>query len=393
MTRILFESSQINTMRLKNRLVRSATYEGMATEEGRVTENLVKLYEQLSRGGVGLIIAGYAYVQKSGRCASRQTAICDDDCISGVKEIVDAAHQGGARIAMQIVHSGRQTAPALIGDATPVAPSVMAADPLFHTVPRAMTVDEIQETVDAFAAAAVRCKRAGFDAVQLHAAHGYLLAQFLSPYTNRRDDGWGGHIENRMRFPLLVLDKVREAVGPDYPVLIKISAEEGVDGGMTVDEACVVAKALKEHGVDAIEVSGGILVDTPFKVCRGDVPIDLFTQGLEPKTKAQAESTFYSIADTVSIKEAYWAANAEKIKAEVGELPVMLVGGMRYPQKMAALVNGGVADYISLSRPLIREPNLPLEIAEGRKSPVSCSFCNRCLAKLSSGQAVKCYNR
>ncbi len=393
MKNILFQPSTIGTMALKNRLVRSATFESMATEDGYVTDSLVELYRGLSKGGVGLIIAGYSYIQQNGRCAARQTGIYSDECVLGLKTLVETVHEYGTKIASQITHAGRQTLRALLNGAQPVAPSSFHADPLYHTVPRAMTVREIHETIDAFAEAAGRSKDAGFDAVQLHAAHGYLLAQFLSPYTNRRTDEWGGHLENRLRFVLSVLEKVRAAVGPDYPILMKISAEEAVEGGISLSEACHVANILTDHGIDAVEVSGGILVDTPFPICKGSVPIDLFTVGFDPETKSQAEAALCAVADATAMKEAYWASHARRIKSAVGKLPVILVGGMRYPHRMEALVNAGVADYLALSRPLVREPNLPLEMAEGRKSPVTCSFCNRCTVMVGAGKPLRCYNR
>ena len=393
MANSLFEPTMINNMSLNNRLVRSATYESMAAEDGSVTDRLIELYTTLAKGGVGLIITGYAYVQGNGHCMPFQTGVFSDDNIPGLRKLVDAVHAEGGKIALEIVHSGRQTTPALLGGQTPMAPSAMEADPFFHTEPRAMTTAEIRETIDAFAAAAVRCKKAGFDAVQLHGAHGYLIAQFLSPYTNRRTDEWGGSTENRMRFVKEAIKEVRAAVGPEYPVLIKMSVEEGVENGLTLDESCRIAKGLADAGVDAIEVSGGIVADTPFVMSRGDVPIDQLTGGLEGDAKAQTEQFFYSIADGVKMQEAYWLRHAEKIKEVVGNVPVMLVGGMKYPQTMETIVQEKKADFVSLARALVREPGLPNEMAKGRRSPVKCAYCNRCLAAIIAGQPLKCYNR
>ena len=390
---LLCTPTEINGMILKNRLVKSATYEAMATEDGSVTDKLIDFYTSLAKGGVGLIITGYAYVQENGHCMPFQTGVYRDENIPGLRKMVNAVHAEGGKIALQIAHSGRQTTSALVGGQTPMAPSAIEADPSFHTEPRAMTTGEIAETIDAFAAAAVRCKEAGFDAVQLHGAHGYLISQFLSPYTNRRTDEWGGNTENRMRFVKEVVKKVRGAVGSDYPVLIKISVEEGVENGLTLDESCIIAKGLAEDGVDAIEVSGGIVVDTAFVMSRGDVPIDQLTGGLEGDAKAQTEQAMYSIADSVKMEEAYWLGHSEKIKEVVGDLPVMLVGGMKYPQTMETIVQEKKADFISLARALVREPALPREMAEGRKSPVKCAYCNRCLAAIIVGQPLKCYNR
>ncbi len=390
---LLFTPMEINGMQLKNRLVKSATYEAMAAEDGTVSDQLIDMYTSLAKGGVGLIITGYAYIQENGHCMPLQTGVYSDDNIPGLRQLANAVHEQGGTIALQIAHSGRQTTPALLGGQTPMAPSAMEADPFFHTEPREMTTGEISEAIDAFGAAAVRCKKAGFDAVQLHGTHGYLIAQFLSPFTNRRTDEWGGNTENRMRFVKEIVKKVRASVGSDYPVLIKISVEEGVDNGMTVGEACIIAQGLAAAGVDAIELSGGIVADTPFVMSRGDVPIDQLTGGLEGDAKTQTEQVFYSIADSVKLEEAYWLRHAQKVKEVVTDVPIMLVGGMKYPQTMEAIVQENRADLISLARSLIREPALPNEMAEGRKSPVKCAYCNRCLGAIVGGKPLKCYNR
>jgi len=190
----------INKLQLKNRIVRSGTYEAMATDDGKVTEKLQKLYRSLAQGGAGLIIPGYAFVEKSGQCATRQIGIFSDDHISGLKKLVQTMREHGAKTVLQLAHAGRQTVPARIGGKTPMAPSSIEPDPFNNVQPREMTVAEIRQTINAFGDAATRAKKAGFDGVQIHAAHGYLVAQFLSPHTNRRTDEWGGNTENRMRF-------------------------------------------------------------------------------------------------------------------------------------------------------------------------------------------------
>jgi len=254
-----------------------------------------------------------------------------------------------------------------------------------------MTEEEIHETINAFGAAAIRSKEAGFDAVQLHAAHGYLLAQFLSPHTNRRTDEWGGNPENRMRFVIEVNNSVREAVGDDYPVLIKLSVEEGLENGITLDEAGNIAMRLSQVGIDAIEISGGTIVDTVFMMSRGDIPIDMITRNADPATKDQIEGFLYSIKDMVKYEEAYWLTHAEKIKEVIGDVPLILVGGMKYPQTMEKILAENKADLISLSRALIREPDFPKEMAEGRKDPAKCAFCNRCLMEIAD-KPLRCYN-
>jgi 2,4-dienoyl-CoA reductase-like NADH-dependent reductase (Old Yellow Enzyme family) len=162
---------------------------------------------------------------------------------------------------------------------------------------------------------------------------------------------------------------------------------------MKTDEACIVASALVSHGIDAIEVSGGIVVDTSFIMCRGDIPIDLLTEGMPSEKRAETATFLHSIANRVAMKEAYWYEPARRIKAAIGDTPLMLVGGMRYPQSMENIVNDGTADYVCLSRALVREPSLPNEMAEGRKSPVKCAYCNRCLGKIATAHPLRCYNR
>jgi 2,4-dienoyl-CoA reductase-like NADH-dependent reductase (Old Yellow Enzyme family) len=256
-----------------------------------------------------------------------------------------------------------------------------------------MDFEEIEETIDAFGTAAGRAKKAGFDAVQLHAAHGFLLCQFLSPHTNRRTDEWGGSLENRMRFVLKVYESVRDAVGPNYPVLVKLNVEEGLENGLHVEEASAIAKKLAEAGIDAVEISGGTIVDTVFMMARGDIPIDVLTRGKDDATKAQMADALYSIKDPVKFEEAYWLNHAETIKQAIGEVPLMLVGGMKYPQTMEKIVKEDKADFVSLCRALIREPDLPNQLAEGRKDPVKCSFCNRCSCEIVVwGRPLRCYN-
>ncbi|MFC1895161.1 NADH:flavin oxidoreductase [Thermodesulfobacteriota bacterium] len=306
-----------------------------------------------------------------------------------LRKLVDEVHSSNARIATQIAHAGRQTTNEVIGGEDPLAPSAIKSDP----PPREMTVEEIHRTIDAFGEAAKRTKEAGFDAVQLHAAHGYLLAQFLSPYTNRRTDEWGGNHENRMRFVIKVYERVRDFVGEDYPVLIKLSVDECLENGITLAEACETVKKLTKLGFDAIEVSGGINKETGLMVCRGDIPIDIMTRNINPERKEYIEEVLYSKRDRVRFEEAYWLSHAVRIKEVIGDVPLILVGGMKYPQTMEKILQDNNADLISLCRPLIREPELPLQMSQGRKSPVKCSFCNRCFEVVIMAKPLRCYNQ
>jgi 2,4-dienoyl-CoA reductase-like NADH-dependent reductase (Old Yellow Enzyme family) len=194
-----------------------------------------------------------------------------------------------------------------------------------------------------------------------------------------------------MRFVIEVNNSVRKAVGDDYPVLIKLSVEEGLENGIRLDEASNIAMRLSQVGIDAIEISGGTIVDTVFMMSRGDIPIDMITRGADPAAKEQMEGFLYSIKDMVKYEEAYWLKHAEKIKEVIVDVPLILVGGMKYPQTMAKILEENKADLISLCRSLIREPDFPNEMAEGRKDPSKCAFCNRCLMEIFS-KPLKCRN-
>jgi 2,4-dienoyl-CoA reductase-like NADH-dependent reductase (Old Yellow Enzyme family) len=346
---MLFEPFTFSGLTLRNRIVRSATYEKRADEDGFVTEPLLDLYRDLAAGGTGLIITGNALVHPMGRTITRMLCIHSDNYLRGLKELAAAVHELQGVIAIQIVHGGRQCFPLLLGGASPLAPSAVY-DPSTRVMPRAMTDEEIWEAVDSFADAARRARLAGFDAVQIHGAHGYLVSGFLSPHTNRRDDYWGGDEERRFHFAEEVYKAVRKEVGDDYPVLIKMNADDMIEGGLEVEEAVRAAKRLEELGIDAVEVSGG-MYESGSKTAQPNI------------LKEEQEAYF---------------RGAGKAFRETLRIPVILVGGMRSKETMEDVLAKGEADMISLSRPLIREPHLPDEFREG-KTKADCVSCNGCM--------------
>ena len=345
----LFERTTINGMNLRNRIVRSATWEGMCDPDGRPTAKLTEFYRQLALGGVGLIMTGYTFVRPEGKQLPGKMGIHTDEFCDDFKNMSSAVHEAGGTIAVQLVHAGGQTDSGTAGR-QPVAPSAVQVEQ-FPEVPAELTSTEIQEIIDAFGKGAGRAKEWGFDAVQLHGAHGYLINQFLSPLTNHRTDEYGGSIENRSRFLLEVYKKVRETVGNNYPVLIKLNASDNLEGGLTTQDAVYAAVKLSELGIDAIEVSGG----TP---ASGD------------KTPARTKINKPE-------KEAYHRDLAKQIKNAVS-CPVMVVGGMRSYEIAEKAVTKEGLDYISMARPLIREPNLPNRWRDGDRSPATCISCNGC---------------
>lgn len=345
----LFEKTIIKGMTLRNRLVRSATWEGLCGKDGRPSENLIRLYRRLAEGGVGLIVSGYAFVKPEGKGAPGKMGIHRDDFKADYEKMANAVHEAGGIIAVQIVHAGGQARSSVTGQ-QPVAPSAVQL-PQYPEMPVELSKEEIRNIVTAFANAARRVKEWGFDAVQLHGAHGFLINQFLSPLTNHRSDEYGGPVEKRSRFLLDVYQTVRETVGFDFPVLIKLNGSDNLDGGLEIDDAVYAARMLSKVGIDAIEVSAG--------------------------TPASGERTAARVKIDKPELEGYNLDLARKIKDAVS-CPVMVVGGFRSFEIAEKAVQEDGFDYIALSRPLIREPNLPNRWRNGDRSPALCISCNGC---------------
>lgn len=355
---IIFSPFDIGKMRIKNRVVRSATSERGANEDGTVTDNLIKMYEQLGAGGAGIVITGYSYVLKSGRCNLRQLGVHDDSVVDGLKKLTEAFHKAssGGKIVMQLVHGGRQVKPYAASEV--LAPSAV---PLGEVTPRPLEPDEIMTIVEAFGDAALRAKEAGFDGVQIHAAHGFLVSSFLSPYLNRRNDEWGGNPENRRKFFLEIIRKIRVKVGVDYPVLAKINGSDFVEDGLEIDEAVETAAQAEQEGLDAIEVSGGI-ADTPQE-------LGAIRPGIDSRDK-----------------EAYFETYARRVRGEVN-VPVITVGGIRSAQVARQILRHRSADAVSMSRPFIREPDLPKRWKRGQ-AKARCVSCQGCL--INTGEMIEC---
>ncbi len=360
---ILFEPFKIKNMSLRNRFVRSATYDGCA-ENGYVTENQINLYKTLAEGGVGLIITGVAYVHPNGQISKFQNSISNDDFIPGFKRLTSAVHDRGGRIAVQLFHAGREGRFPKYSNRIPIAPSFLEKDPYFEAQHRAMTESEIWEVVRAFGDGAKRAQVAGFDGVQVHGAHAYLLSQFLSPYTNHRRDPWGGSLENRLRIHCEIYRDIRQKVGEDYPVLIKVGVQDGFPGGLDFSEGKLAAKYFAEWGFDALEIS----------------------QGLRGKN---AEDTEFRTKINTLDREGYYRSWCAEIKKKV-EVPVMMVGGLRTFKLMEEIIRNKEADFISLSRPLIREPGIINDWKRGDHHRAKCASCNECFESLIKGKTLEC---
>ena len=360
-----WETTSLGGLRLKNRFVRSATWEGLAADDGSCTTELVNVIADLARGEIGLIISSHAYVSPAGQAGPRQIAICDDRFVDGIKKMVKAAHDPGSRIILQLAHAGIQATTSLTHREA-VGPSELKK--AVGKRGRAMTTEEIAQTVDAFANGARRAKEAGFDGVQIHAAHGYLLSQFLSPHFNQRTDEYGGSVQNRARIVLEILERVKALAGDDYPVLIKMNSEDFLDDGFTVAEMLEVAARLEAAGIDGIELSGGVIDPA----CHY-IPVREGT----PLTEEE---------------EAYYRQAARRYKERIG-VPLILVGGIRSYTVSQELIEDGCADYIALSRPLIREPNLVARWKYGDTGKSECGSCNACFGPIRRGDGFYCEQR
>ena len=356
----LFETTTLNGMTLKNRFVRSATAEGMATEDGAATPRLINLMVELVEGGVGLIITGHTYVTKRGQATPWQLGIYDDKLIPGLRKMTDAVHKRDGKIVAQLAHSGLRANPKLI-DGAPLAPTAMEG--LNEVIAQEMTSEDINATVEAFGNAAGRARKAGFDGVQIHAAHSYLLSQFLSPAFNLRKDAYGGTIENRARILVEVVEAIQERVGKDYPLLIKINSRDFLEGGLELEDSIRAGAMLKDVGLDAIEISGGTYASGEL------VPI---RKGIKKEKD-----------------EAYFKSEARAFKEQI-DLPIILVGGIRSFHIAEGIVNDHIADYISMCRPLIREPGLINRWRSGDLSRATCISDTKCLRPALTGKGVYC---
>ncbi|CAB1058067.1 hypothetical protein D1BOALGB6SA_2823 [Olavius sp. associated proteobacterium Delta 1] len=389
----LFYPMKIGNVEIPNRFVNSATHECMAKETGEISDDLIKRYERLARGGVGLIITGLMSVHPSGRAYKYQTAIHHDRMIPGLKRLVDAVHQAGGRIAFQLAHGGRQTTKAMIGQ-TPLAPSSRGRDPINFVKPKEMTQADIMEVVKAFGTASKRAVEAGADAIQLHGAHGYLISEFLSPFFNIRKDSWGGSDENRFRFLKEIYQEIKKVVPASFPVLIKLNTNDYTPKeGITPPLAAAYSGWMAELGINALEVSCGATNYSYMNMCRGDVPTAELVKGLSWWKKPIGHLMIGKLEGKYDLAEGYNLEAAKLIKPVIGDTPLMLVGGLRTVSHMEYVLENNYADFISMSRPFIREPFLVNKIKEGKLDKVSCVSCNRCLAAVPNEIPVYCYNK
>jgi 2,4-dienoyl-CoA reductase-like NADH-dependent reductase (Old Yellow Enzyme family)/thioredoxin reductase len=354
---ILFSPFNLKSLVLKNRLVMPPMGTSYATSFGEVTPRFISYHRERAAGGVGINLVEFAFVEAWGRLSSHMPAIYDDSHIPGLKSLVDAVHQAGGKIGIQIGHAGRRARSSINGGRRPWAPSPIPE--LGGEIPYEMKQSQIDYLQECFKKAAQRAKQAGFDAVELHTAHGYLIHQFLSPLSNNRSDRYGGSLGNRSRFALETLARIREGVGDEFPIFCRISGDEFVEGGSSLAEAKVFAKFLEKGGADVIDVSAGVL--------------------------ESAERTVPPMA----VEHGCNVGLTEEIKRHIN-LPVICVGRIKTLEEAELILQKKSADLIAMGRALIADPELPRKTrAGGDVRP--CIGCNQgCIDRLYNGLAITC---
>ncbi len=348
----LWDEMNIGRLRLRNRAIMPAMGTGYGSPSGTVTDRLIGYLERRAEGGAGLIITEVCAVHQNGKGFPSELGIYDDRFIPGLEKLTSAVKRKGAAVAAQLHHAGRETFAAVIGE-QPVAPSPLPSRAVGQ-LPRELSVAEIEELVGCFAAAARRAREAGFDAVEIHGAHGYLISQFMSPYSNQRDDSYGGDGVGRMRFAREVVREVRSEVGPGFPVIFRLSASELLKGGYDLDYILPLLPSLVEEGVDALHVSCGVYDSPGNPTCPG-----------------------FHHPQGINVER------AAAIKKNVG-VPVIVVGKLHDPRHAQKVLEEGKADLVAFGRQHLADPYFLSKAAEGRYGDIRfCLSCNQgCIERL-----------
>jgi 2,4-dienoyl-CoA reductase-like NADH-dependent reductase (Old Yellow Enzyme family)/thioredoxin reductase len=344
----LFSPITLGSMKLNNRFVIPPMATNLANEDGTVSQGLIDYWVARAKGGWGLLILEFTAIDPLGKVGPCHPCLWSDKFIDGLKKLTGAVHKYGAKMAVQLSHTGRQTTQAIIDipGVQPVSASPIPC-PLDGEIPRELSLEEIYALIERFGDASVWAREAGFDAIEIHGAHGYLLAQFMSEYSNKRTDEFGGSLENRLRFPIEAIQNVRRKIGPSFPLLFRMSGEERVPGGRTVNESRVVAHLIEEAGVDGIDVSVGV-----------------------------AGSAQYIIAST-AVPPGFLLSVSQEIKQAVS-VPVIAVGRINHPLLAEDAIKAGKADLIAWGRPSLADPELPNKVAAGQLDEICpCIYCSQ----------------
>jgi 2,4-dienoyl-CoA reductase-like NADH-dependent reductase (Old Yellow Enzyme family) len=380
----VFTIGKIGNLQLRNRTIRSGCFEGMCYN-ATPSEALIEHHRKVAAGGIGMTTVAYCAASKDGVAFGHEMWM-REEIIPSLKRLTDAVHKEGAAASIQIGHCGFFANKSVIGK-TPIGPSRKLC--LFrYSICRAMNEADIERVRNDFGKAAKMAVQAGFDAVELHAGHGYLLSQFLSPWTNNRQDQYGGSLENRLRFPASVIKHVREIVGLGYPILIKMNTEDGFKGGLTIDEAVQVAKSFEAAGASMLVPSCGFTARTSFYMMRGNVPIwDYVKSEKNPITKMGMALFGRVIVKEIPFQELFLFDQAKRIKDAV-KIPVACIGGVCSVADMDKAMQAGF-EFVQIGRATIRDPNVIRKMQSGEITAIDCDHCNRCVAAMAA-QGVVC---
>jgi 2,4-dienoyl-CoA reductase-like NADH-dependent reductase (Old Yellow Enzyme family) len=395
----LFTSVNIGKLSLQGRLIKTATAETRATNDGFVTPELIEFYTPMAKGGTPLIITGNIYVSLDGKSAPHQVGADNDDKIPGLTQLVSAVHAHGSKMFAQLNHCGRQVVPRFAGLTEAVSAS-NKTEIVTGTRPRALTIKEIERLVTRYADAAERCQRAGFDGVQIHAANGYLMSQFLTPYTNRRTDAYGGSVEGRTKLLREVFQAIRSRVGPDFPIIIKMNGSDYLPlrPGLKTAELAEIAVIMEKEGADAIEVSVGYY-ESGFPMVRGSFVRCLrnMVQGSMRHLRFVRRWGFRLFWPILALlfnlvfsrREGFNSEYTRVFKSKLS-IPVICVGGFRTREAMEAAIAQGRCDIVSAGRAFIADPLLYRHLRDNEPGP-RCVDCNACIGHLGA-QPADCYH-
>ena len=379
-TSVVFTPARIGGLPLEHRLMRAGCYEGLA-RGGRLTDELIAHHAGLAAGGIAMTTLGYCAVAADGRGFPDELWM-SSGLAADLPRFTSAVHTRGAAASIQLVHCGFFSNPSVIGK-RPLGASPKLC--LYRgAVCTEMTAEEIAEKTEDFARSARLAREAGFDAVELHAGHGYLLSQFLSPWTNRRRDPYGGSLENRLRFPAAVVHRVREEVGPDFPVIVKMNTSDGFRGGLGIDEAVEVARRLEAEGASALVPSCGFTARTSLYMMRGNLPIREMAAN-QPGLAGRLGTQLFGrlIVPRYPFRPLFLLEDARRIRTAV-RIPVLYVGGVLSLAEAEAAIGEGFA-LVQLGRATVRDPALPRHLRDGEVSGSDCDHCNRCIAAMEGG--------
>jgi len=375
----VFAPGEIDSLTLRNRTIRSACFEGMC-QHATPSETLIEHHRKIAAGGVGMTTVAYCAVSKDGAAFAHEMWM-REEIVPILKKLTDAVHKEGAAASIQLAHCGFFASKAATG-ITPIGPSRKFCS-YRYSFCRPMTTEDLNRVKEDFGKAALMAKKAGFDAVEIHAGHGYLLSQFLSPWTNSRTDEYGGPLENRVRYPASVIKQVRSVVGPDFPILVKMNLEDGFKGGLTVDESVEVAKRFEAEGASALVPSCGFTARTSLYMMRGHTPLtELVRSEKNPVAKMATFMFGRFLVKDYEFKEMFLFEQAKTIRAAV-KIPVVYIGGILSVDNMNKAMNEGF-EFVQIGRATVRDPNIINKMMSGEVTASDCDHCNRCIGEMAA---------